>query len=43
MSGVIDIACPACGSTTKVRKIGFGQYRCAECGREFTQGDVLPG
>jgi DNA-directed RNA polymerase subunit RPC12/RpoP len=43
MSGVIDIACPTCGSTTQVRKVAFGQYRCANCGREFTHEDVLPG
>lgn len=43
MSTVKDIACPTCGSTTGVRKVAFGQYRCTECNREFTYEDVLPG
>ncbi len=42
MSGVIDIACPACGSTTRVRKVAFGEYHCTECEHGFTSEDVLP-
>ncbi|WP_256465437.1 hypothetical protein [Halorientalis marina] len=42
MTLLVDIDCPDCGRSEPVRKVGIGTYRCGECGREFTESDVLP-
>lgn len=43
MTLLVDISCPACDRTRPVEKVGIGEYRCDECGCEFTQADVRPG
>ncbi|WP_276302500.1 hypothetical protein [Halorussus lipolyticus] len=42
MALLVDIACPDCGRKRSVRKQGLGRYYCENCGREFTQADVMP-
>jgi transposase-like protein len=42
MTTVVDIACPSCDRESSVRKVGIGEYRCTECGTEFTHEDVRP-
>ena len=42
MTAVVDISCPSCGSASSVQKVGIGEYRCVECGAEFTHEDVRP-
>ncbi|MGB9986281.1 hypothetical protein [Salarchaeum japonicum] len=37
---VVDIECPDCGRVASVQKNGIGQYRCGECGREFSRDDL---
>ncbi|MEE6211461.1 hypothetical protein U3A55_15040 [Salarchaeum sp. III] len=37
---VLDIECPDCGRVESVRKAGIGEYRCTECGREFSRADL---
>jgi len=39
---VVDIGCPSCEATRAVRKVGIGTYRCGECGREFSQDEIMP-
>ncbi|MFC7045358.1 hypothetical protein ACFQH6_08015 [Halobacteriaceae archaeon GCM10025711] len=38
---VADISCPSCGAVGEVRKVGIGQYRCGDCGDEFSAETVL--
>jgi ribosomal protein L37AE/L43A len=39
---VVDIACPSCGRTRTLRKVAIGTYRCGDCGRAFTEGEIDP-
>jgi len=41
MTAVVDISCPDCEAIRAVRKVGVGQYRCEECGAEFSAEEVL--
>lgn len=41
MPTVHDIPCPACGETAPVHKEGIDAYRCTDCDRAFTIGDVV--
>ena len=41
MTAVVDISCPECEAIRAVRKVGVGQYRCSECGAEFSAEEVL--
>ena len=42
MTVVVDIACPECGETRAVRKVGIGRYECTECGASFDQTEIEP-
>lgn len=42
MTVVVDIACPECGETDAVRKIGIGRYECQECETRFDDTEVSP-
>lgn len=42
MTAVVDISCPGCGAVDEVSKRAIDRYRCAACGREFSQADVVP-
>lgn len=41
MPTVHDIHCPECHETEPVVKEGIDAYRCTDCERSFTVGDVL--
>lgn len=40
MTVVVDIACPECGETQAVRKVGIGRYECHACGTAFDATEV---
>ncbi|MFB6164944.1 MAG: hypothetical protein ABEJ31_07280 [Haloarculaceae archaeon] len=41
MTLVVDISCPDCDRVRSVVKVAIGEYRCTDCGCEFTQADLL--